>query len=383
MLGTLVSVLVLTSFFLGALSDRVFVVKPLDYLIERNRGSFNLPGLDPENNRSALLRLGGGELFSAAAVVEDASPSVLTVSIRRQERRIDPFAFGLFGLGMPGELEEVQRDIGTGFVVDDSGLVVTNRHVVADAQAEYFVVDQDNNEYRITDIYRDPTVDLAIVRVENLNLRALPLGDSDQVRVGEPAIAIGTALGEFPQSVTAGIISGVGRGILAGSAGRGLESLENVIQTDAAINPGNSGGPLLNGFGEVVGVNVAVTQGAENIGFAIPINIVKASLDNFNQTGQFERAFFGVRYQQVSEQAALANEVPQGAYVTEVVPESAAAIAGIEPGDVLTKFDGKDLKNENLASLINQARVGDNVTIEYWRNNERRQANARLQSSNQ
>ena len=116
-------------------------------------------------------------------------------------------------------------------------------------------------------------------------------------------------------------------GIQAGGAGVGLENLENVIQTDAAINPGNSGGPLLNAAGEVIGVNVAVTQGAENIGFAIPINIVKESINNFNETGQFDRAFFGVRYQRISEQAALANEVPQGTYVVEVVEGSAAAEA--------------------------------------------------------
>ena len=144
--------------------------------------------------------------------------------------------------------------------------MVTNKHVVSDVQG-YLVIDKDNKEYTVTDIYRDPANDLAIIRVEGLSKPALPMGDSDSVRVGEPAIAIGTALGEFPQSVTSGIVSGVGRGIQAGGAGVGLENLENVIQTDAAINPGNSGGPLLNAAGEVIGVNVAVTQGAENIGF--------------------------------------------------------------------------------------------------------------------
>jgi serine protease Do len=379
LLGTFLSILVLASFFFGAIADRIFVIKPLDAVVRRTGGGLEVASVKPDGTVS-LLPLPVNGQYSVAEVVDRATPSVLTVSIRRQEQRFNPFSFGPFGFQLPGEMEEVQRDIGTGFVVDSSGLVVTNKHVVSDVQASYLVIDKDNKEYTVTDIYRDPANDLAIIRVEGLSKPALPMGDSDSVRVGEPAIAIGTALGEFPQSVTSGIVSGVGRGIQAGGAGVGLENLENVIQTDAAINPGNSGGPLLNAAGEVIGVNVAVTQGAENIGFAIPINIVKESINNFNETGQFDRAFFGVRYQRISEQAALANEVPQGTYVVEVVEGSAAAEAGIRTGDILTKFNGHNLSEEDLATLINQTRVGDKVAVEYWRDNQRQTVSVTLRS---
>jgi len=155
-------------------------------------------------------------------------------------------------------------------------------------------------------------------------LKALELGDSGNLKVGQFVIAIGTALGEFRHTVTTGVISGLGRGIVAGSEYEGyVERLDDVIQTDAAINPGNSGGPLLNSAGQVIGINVAVAQGAQNIGFAIPVNVFKNSLEKFRETGKFPaKPFLGIRYQMVSQQAAIANEVPQGAYVVEVVDGS-------------------------------------------------------------
>ncbi len=372
-MGLLVSVLLLASFFFGAIADRIFVLKPLDFLV--NRGG----GLVQNQEQRALLNL-RDETYLVAAVVENSADSVVTVSVKRQERQLDPLS--LFGFGFPsGAVQEVQRDIGSGFVVEGN-LVVTNKHVVADTAAEYSIIDHSDNEYRVVNIYRDPANDLAILRVENMNLPPLALGDSDQIRVGEPAIAIGTALGEFRHTVTSGVISGLGRGIQAGSPFSQIETLEGVIQTDAAINPGNSGGPLLNAAGEVIGVNVAVTQGAENIGFAIPINVVKASLDNFNETGQFDRPFLGVRYQIISEQAALANELPRGAYIFEVVAGSVAAEAGIEAGDVLISIDGERLDEEHdLAVVINNKRVGQRVELEYWSEGNRRTAMVTLRAS--
>lgn len=165
-------------------------------------------------------------------------------------------------------------------------------------------------------------------------------------------IAIGTALGQFRHTVTTGVISGLGRGIQAIDPGMGsAEEIDNVIQTDAAINPGNSGGPLLDRSGEVIGVNVAVSQGAQNIGFALPINVIKASIANFNDTGSFDRPYLGVSYRDISQEAALFNEVPQGAYVVSVVDGSSAAQAGLQAGDIITEFDGQSLKDHQLASL--------------------------------
>ena len=321
-------------------------------------------------------------------IVEAASESVVTVSIKKQQAVYSPFGSGVFGLLPFGfdlpegqSIEEVQQDIGTGFVVEDGNLVVTNKHVVSDMRAEYSVIDKEDNEYVVTNIYRDPVNDMAIIKVEGLRKPALPLGDSTKIRVGESVIAIGTALGEFRHTVTTGVVSGLGRGITAGNGFTAIEQLEGVIQTDAAINPGNSGGPLINARGEVIGVNVAVSQSAENIGFAIPINVIKASLDNFNQTGQFERPFLGVRYQMITQKAALANEVPQGAYVIEVTEGSTAADIGILPGNIITKIGNTALKDEELATILNRMKVGDRIEISWWAEGEEKSSVTSLKSS--
>jgi len=189
-------------------------------------------------------------------------------------------------------------------------------------------------------------------------------------------------LGEFRHTVTTGVISGLGRGITAGSSFEGfVERLDDVIQTDAAINPGNSGGPLLNSGGQVIGVNVAVAQGAENIGFAIPINIVKDALNEFNRSGSFaSKPFLGVQYQMVDEETAILNKVVQGAYVVEVIEGSPAESAGIEPGDIITKFDGEDVRDTNggLADLISKKKPGQSVSIEVWRDGETLQLSTNL-----
>src|SRR3990167_8581814 len=270
-------------------------------------------------------------------VAEKVSPSVVTVSVKKDRLVTEPFSFdpfGVFQIPQEGKKETVQRDIGTGFVVSEEGLIVTNKHVVSDLQAEYRVIDKDDAEYEVERVYRDPVNDLAIIKIEpkpGKKISAVELGDSNTLKVGQFVIAIGTALGEFRHTVTTGVISGLGRGIQAGDPfSVTVEELDNVIQTDAAINPGNSGGPLLNSAGQVIGVNAAIAGGAENIGFAIPINVVKASLETFNATGKFSRAFLGVRYQMIQKESALLNEVPQGAYVIDVVEGSPADGAGIE-----------------------------------------------------
>jgi len=379
LLGLSVSIVVVFSFLSGLLADRLFIIKPLDNLFSSNFISkFIQPKNNPETSTS-ISQLGQmmseGRLLSVADVAEVASESVVTVSVKKQQRVLsanDFFGnFGFFGFpGGSGQIEEIQQDIGTGFVVE-GGLIITNRHVVSDLQAEYKVIDKNDNEYQVIEIYRDrdPNVDLAILKVEGLDAPALEMGDSDTLRVGEGVIAIGTALGQFRHTVTTGVISGLGRGITAGDGFRQTEELENVIQTDAAINPGNSGGPLLNAKGQVIGINVA-TASADNISFALPINLLKASLDNFNATGQFDRPLLGVRYQMISEQAALFNEVPQGAYLLEVADGSSAAVAGLEAGDIIVEFAGKSLKEHDLATLINQQKIGDKIKVRFWRKDE-------------
>ena len=203
-------------------------------------------------------------------------------------------------------------------------------------------------------------------------LKALKLGDSSKLKLGQLVIAIGTPLGEFTNTVTSGIISGLGRGITAGSPFEGyVEKLDNVIQTDAAISPGNSGGPLLNSKGEAIGINTAIAQEGQNIGFAIPINVVKQLIDDFNKKGgSFERPYIGLRYKMVDKQTAILNDVVEGAYIIEVIKGSPAEKAALDVEDIITEFDNERVKgndDQELARLINDKKVGDRVNIKVWR----------------
>lgn len=325
---------------------------------------------------SKLTTKTGGELLTkkeivdeetvVTKVVEEATPSVVTVSILKTQIINDFFNF-------VSETKDIEKDIGTGFIITSDGLIVTNKHVVADMEAKYKVIVGKDEIFEVKQIYRDPLTDLAILKIEKNDLKTVKMGDSDKLKVGQTVIAIGTALGEFRSTVTRGVISGLGRGITAGSPIEGLEKLDNVIQTDAAINPGNSGGPLLNSSGEVIGVNVAVSQAGQNIGFALPINLVKESIDNFRATGEFDRPYLGLAYQMISKQAALLNEVPQGAYVQALVENGPAAKAGVRVGDIIIEIDGQKLndeKNATLINIINKKKIGDEVKISVYRESQ-------------
>ena len=275
----------------------------------------------------------------------------------------------------------VEQDIGTGFIVSEDGLIVTNKHVVSDTNSSYKVITSDDKEYEVVNISRDPSNDIAIIKIDTEGLTPAELGDSDILKVGQFAMAVGTALGEFRHTVTTGVVSGLGRGITAGSVYEGyVERLDNVIQTDAAINPGNSGGPLINSAGQVIGINVAVAQGAQNIGFAIPINIVKDGLKAFSETGQFvSKPFLGVRYQIITEKAALLNEVPQGAYIIEVVQGSPAEKIGIKPGDIVVRIAGEGIGDDgDLSEIISSRKPGEEVKIVIWRDGEEITLTAKL-----
>ena len=359
LLGLLSGIFFTGAFFLGGAAERLGWLKILDRWLPSRASVSPAAYLEQKilKEESAVIK-----------VVERAAPSVVTVSIQKTEKvpflSLDPLGF----FGFQTKERRVEQDIGSGFVVE-KGLVVTNKHVVKELGASYKVIGKDNKVYPVEAIYRDPANDLAILKIK-ADLPPLPLGDSDRVKVGQMAIAMGTALGEFRQTVTVGVISGLGRGIMAGSVFEGyVERLDNVIQTDAAINPGNSGGPLLNSAGQVIGVNVAVAQGAENIGFAIPINVVKESLKIFKETGEFERLSLGVAYQMISKKAALLNEVPAGALVRGVRPGSPAAKAGLQEGDIIVKVNEEKVADfrGGLAALINRHRVGETVEIKYWR----------------
>lgn len=326
-----------------------------------------IPKLETTEKRTVIT-----EENAVTLAVEKTSVSVVAIGATQMVfNPFDPFS-------MP-----VSRNstIGTGFVVSDKGIIVTNKHVVDNPNARYTVIARDGKKYEIRKIYRDPILDLAMAQVDGDKMPALELGDSSKLKVGQTVIAIGNALGRFTNTVTTGVVSGLGRSVMAGDPYSGsAESLEDLIQTDAAINPGNSGGPLLNSAGQVIGVNVATTEGAQNIGFAIPINAVKKIADEFIKTGSISRPFLGIRYRFISKDVAIMNEVPQGAYVQEVVAGSSADKAGIKEGDIITKIDGQSVTEESkIAQIIASKKIGDNLNLTVWTDSKERSVTAILQ----
>lgn len=296
-------------------------------------------------------------------VAEKTSPSVVAIGVsRRVINPFDPFAIP----------KSEDNTIGTGFVVSEKGVIVTNKHVVSDIGIKFTVITKDGQKYEVKRIYRDPILDLALVQIDATGLKPVELGDSSKLKVGQVAIAIGNALGRFTNTVTTGVVSGLGRRVVAGELFSGsAESLDNLIQTDAAINPGNSGGPLLNSSGQVIGVNVATTEGAQNIGFAIPISAVRPIVDEFLANGKISRPFLGIRYRFISKDVAILNEVPQGAFIQEVVADGPAQKAEVKEGDIITKINGQAIDSENkVAEIVSQSRIGNRLDLVVWRDGQ-------------
>lgn len=308
------------------------------------------------------------------SVVEKTSSSVVALGVtRRVINPFDPFSIP----------KREDSTVGTGFVVSEGGIIVTNKHVVSDERGPYTVVTKDGQKYEVARIYRDPLLDLAIIQIKGAELKSLELGDSSKLKVGQTVIAIGNALGRFTNTVTTGVVSGLGRRVVAGDPFEGfLESLDNLIQTDAAINPGNSGGPLLNSAGQVIGVNVATTEGAQNIGFAIPINSVKQIVEEFVEKGTVSRPFLGIRYRFISKDVAILNEVPQGAYIQEVLEGGPAQKAGVREGDIITKINSEAINEENkLAEIVSKSSVGTKLELTVFRDSQELNLTALLEES--
>lgn len=281
---------------------------------------------------------------------------------------------------------------GTGFIVSEDGMVLTNKHVVSDKEAEYTVITNQGEKYSAEVLARDPLQDLAVLKVkqekemevvEQGELKAklfpvLELGDSSQSQIGQTVIAIGNALGEFRNTISVGVISGLGRKIVA--TGGGVEEvLEDVIQTDAAINRGNSGGPLLNLKGKVIGVNVAVAEGAQSIGFSLPINKVKRSLEQVKTEGRIVYPFLGIRYVMLNPEIQEENglSIDKGAFIVGgkeqpgIVADSSADKAGLKEDDIILEIDGQAVDSDNLLSeVIKQYLPGDTITLKVLRGKE-------------
>jgi serine protease Do len=263
---------------------------------------------------------------------------------------------------------------GSGFFVSGDGLIVTNKHVVDQPNAEYTVFTNDGKKHTAKVVARDSVLDIALIKIEGSDFPYLSLGDSDTLEVGQSVIAIGNALGEYRNTVSVGVVSGLARSITAGDASGNSEVLDHVIQTDAAINPGNSGGPLLDLSGEVIGVNVAVAEGGQNIGFALPINSVKGSIESVEQTGKIVRPYLGIRYVAINAEMKDANNLPvdygvlvkAGATASElaVIPGSPADKAGIVENDIILEVDGVKLDDKaNLASIIREKKIGQVINL--------------------
>jgi len=288
-------------------------------------------------------------------VVKQASPAVVSVVISKDvpvyEQYVETQPFGDFFQFQVPKTRQIgtEKQIigsGTGFIVSNDGMVLTNKHVVAEKNAYYEVITAEGKKYPAEVLAKDPLQDLAIIRIKKATssqeiFPVVRFGNSNSVVVGQTAIAIGNALGEFSNSVSVGVISGLSRSITA-SGGGISENLEDIFQTDAAINKGNSGGPLLNLKGEVIGVNVAVAEGAQSIGFAIPVNKAKRDIRQLNEQGKISYPFLGIRYLLVNPdiQEAEKLSVDYGALIVRgetdkepaVEPGSSANKAGLKEG---------------------------------------------------
>lgn len=333
---------------------------------------------------------------AVTSAVDVAAPSVVSIVISKDVPIIEncpynPFSdlppefqdffSGGFGFSQPCEKGTERKDVGggSGFIVSADGLVVTNKHVISDPKAEYTVFTNDGKKYKAKVIATDPIQDLAIIKINAANLKPAKLGNSDTLKLGQTSIAIGNALGEFRNTVSVGVISGLSRSITASGQGIGSESLSGVIQTDAAINPGNSGGPLLDLKGEVIGINTAVASGAQNIGFAIPINSVKRSIVSVQKTGEIKSSYLGVRYMLIDEEVAKKQNLPvdYGALVRGtkdgpgVILDSPADKAGILAEDIITEINGEKITQDMpLAILTQKYNVGDVITVTVIRGKE-------------
>ncbi|MBI4136150.1 MAG: trypsin-like peptidase domain-containing protein [Candidatus Vogelbacteria bacterium] len=332
------------------------------------------------------------------AAVEKADPAVFSIVVTKDVPIIERYYdfFGPFNFQIPKERERgtEKREIGggSGFVISTDGLALTNRHVVTDTAADYTALTNDGAKHEVTVVAKDTILDIAVLRIKGGPFTALTLGDSDKIKVGQTAIAIGNALGEFENTVSVGVISGLYRSIVAADDFGAAGQLDEVIQTDAAINPGNSGGPLLDLRGRVIGVNVAVARGSENIGFALPINLIKSVVESVKKNNKIIRPYLGIRYSKITSELKEKNNLPfdYGALVARgetaadlaVIPGSPADKAGIVENDIILEIDGVKLANDkNLSSIIRRQAVGETITLKIFHRGETKIVTVRLETA--
>jgi len=377
------------------------------YLAVRNPGGIlKISNSSESSEQKMKAQTFAVEESNYITAIEKVSPSVVSIVATKDVEVFltQPFSFfgpfgndPFFGQQAPNiperESEKVTKKIGggTGFIVSEDGLVLTNKHVVADEDADYTVFINNETKYYAKLVSKDPSNDIAMIQLykdENREnkvqgLTAVDLGDSEQTPIGSHLLAIGNALGEFQNTSTAGILSARDRSITAGdSNGQNASALNNLLQTDAAINPGNSGGPLVNLQGEVIGINTAVAQQANGIGFAIPINEVKSVIESVKEFGEIIRPFVGIRYSMISDDIAkelglgekggayLANDIQHG--VAAVVKDSPADKAGLKANDLILKINEEEINEGNtLVQSLNKFKPEDKVKFLVLRDGEK------------
>ncbi len=400
----MIIVVILLAFVVGTISGGAASIYT-PYLIEEG---FLSPWMLPRGDAIRIVErekaVASSDEDRITDIVEEALQSVVSINITKdvssndlqfdgllEEYYDDPF----FSFPVPEQLPDQEETFermriggGTGFFVTEDGIIATNKHVIDDEEAEYIVVTQDGNELKATLLAKDPALDLAFLKVEGEGYPALRFGNSDDIEIGETVIAIGNVLAEFSNSVTKGIVSGKNRRLLAGSFSRS-EIIEEAIQTDAAINFGNSGGPLINLSGEVVGMNTAISDQAQLLGFALPSNSIVRALESVREHGRVIRAWLGVRFVPVDSEYADRNNLSYdyGALIIfgdgdseAVIPGSPADSAGLEPGDVILSIDGILIDREqSLANIISKKFPGEKVMITFARGEDERVVEATLE----
>lgn len=319
-------------------------------------------------------------------VAKKACPAVITIVISKDLPKIEGFYFFPYGdqkFIVPkvekGKREKTKIGGGSGFIVSSDGYIITSNHVVEDKAADYTIIFDPERKFESKVVSRDPINDIAILKVNANDLPFLELGDSEKLELGQTVVAVGNALGEFHDTISTGVVSGLSRYITAFSGlNNQAERLRGLIQTDAAINPGNSGGPLVDLDCKVIGINTATVIDAQNIGFAIPINYAIKDLEEVKKYGKVRRPFLGVKYILLNKEISTKNKIPvdYGAFIVRetlgesaIVKGSAAEKAGLKEFDIILECDGKKItEEESLSRLLQEHEVNNEISLKILRN---------------
>lgn len=341
-------------------------------------------------------------------IIKKVIPSVVTIIVSKKlsevEKELPAELFPLLPFDVPKTLipEDkidsrgmVQIEGGSGFIASSDGIILTNKHVVSDAEAQYTVITADNQKYQAEVLARDPVDDVATLKIKppggRKNLPPIKLGDSSKLELGQPVLTVGNALGIFKNTVSLGIISGLSRTISASAnaSQASVQNLRGLIQTDAAINPGNSGGPLINGKGEVIGISAAIVVGAQNLNFAIPINVAKRDLEDIKKFGKVKRPLLGIRSIIIDKNLQEKIKLPvdcgdlivgkNDPLLQGVIPGTPAEKAGIKEGDIITECNGEKLSSsKTIQDFLEELNPGDILKLKILRQGKKMEIKIKL-----